>query len=173
MTELEEQSVCESGEPESGESGVPCEPPEEGDRAVVGEYYYTYHNGVWTQTGEVPDLGDFAVITVEKGTYFDKNFYWWNEKWYLINIEGAGELEEEVAVMEQYAEDNKIVYSYDTNRNYKITVVPDNYSDATIQSLILPDSEREIVIFTTINTLSSTDVRVDSGDMEARIPMYI
>ena len=66
--------------------------------------------------------------------------------------------------MEQYAEDNKIVYSYDTNRNYKITIVPDNYSDATIQSLILPDSEREIVIFTTITSLPSTDVVVNVGN---------
>lgn len=173
MAELEEQSVCESGEPESGESGIPCEPPEEGDRAVVGEYYYTYHNGVWTQTGEVPDLGDFAVITIIKGTYFDKNFYWWNEKWYLINMNEAGSIEDKVTEIEAYVTDNNIVSSYDPTKPYKVAVVPDNYSDATIQSLILPDSEREIVIFTTVDSLSSTTIAVQPGDMEAFLYMYV
>ena len=166
MAELEEQTTCESGEPESGESGesgVICEPPAEGDTAVVGEYYYTYTNGVWVQTGEVTDLGDFAVITIEKGTYFDKNFFWWNDEWYMINIDGAGELEERVGVMEQFVEENQIVHSYDLTENYKIAVVPDNYTDAQIQAAITPDPAYEIVIFTTITTLPSTDIVVNNG----------
>lgn len=173
LEELEEQSVCESGEPESGESAVPCEPPVEGDRAVVGEYYYTYTNGLWVQTAEVPDLGDFGVILIMKGTYFDKNFYWWDDAWRMINMGGKGGIEERVADMEEFVANNNIVYSYDETKSYKITTLPDNYSDETIRTIVSPDPKYDIVIFTTINYLPSTDIRVDPGNMEAHIRMFV
>lgn len=161
MADLDEQSTCE--ESESAESGYVCVPPEEGDRAIIGEYYYTYTNGIWTQTALVPDLGDFAVITVEKGTYFDKNFYWWNDKWYLININGAGGLEERVGIMETFVEENQLVYTYDPDKHYKVAVVPDNYTDAQIQAAITPDPLFDVVIFTTITNLPSADIVINVG----------
>ena len=82
----------------------------------------------------------------------------------MINIDGAGELEEKVATMEQYAEDNKIVYGYTTDNLYKIAVVPDGWTDAQIQDAIIPDPDREIVIFTTVNVLPSTDIVVNDGN---------
>lgn len=164
MADLEEQSACEEESSESGESGEPCLPPEEGDRAIIGTDYYTYTNGVWTLTGEVPDVDDFAVITILKGTYTDKNFYWWDDSWRLLNIDGAGSLEDRVDVIEEYTANNKIVYSYTPDNLYKIAVVPDNWTDAQIQDAIIPDPEREIVIFTTVNVLPSTDIVVNDGN---------
>lgn len=164
MADLEEQSTCEEESSESGESGEPCLPPEEGDRAIIGTDYYTYTNGTWIRTGEVPDVDDFAVITILKGTYTDKNFYWWDDEWRLLNINGAGSLEDRVDIIEEYTENNKIVYSYSPDDLYKIAVVPDNWTDAQIQSAIIPDPNREIVIFTTVNTLSNTDIVVNDGN---------
>lgn len=164
LEELEEQSVCESGEPESGESGEICEPPVSGDKAVVGEYYYKYTNGSWVRKGRVPDLGDFAVIVILKGTYAGKNFYWWDDKWQMVNMDKAGSLEDRVAIIEDYTLNNKIVYSYDPAKNYKLAIVPDSYTDAQIEAAIIPDPNNEIVILTTINSLPSTDIVVNVGN---------
>ena len=131
---------------------------------MVGEYYYTYTNGNWVQTGEVPDLGDFAVIVVLKGTYGGMNFYWWNDKWQMVNMDEAGSLEDRVAIIEDYTLNNKIVYSYDPAKNYKLAIVPDSYTDAQIEAAITPDPNNEIVILTTINSLPSTDIVVNVGN---------
>lgn len=161
MTDLEEQSACdESGE--SGESGYICLPPEESDRAIVGENYYTYTNGAWVLTGAVPDLGNFAVVTILKGTYLDRNFYWWDDDWRLINVDGADELEDRVETIEQYFETNKVVQNYDTDDNRKIAVVPDNYTDAQIRAIITADPNYETVIFTTITTLPSANIVINT-----------
>ena len=154
LAELEEQSVCESGD--ESESII-CEPPEEGDRAIIGEYYYTYHNGVWTQTALVPDLGDFAVITILKGTYFDKNLYWWNDGWHLINMNEAGSIEDKVDEMEAYLETNKVVQSYNPANHYKIVVVP--YNSSTLPS-ITADGIHDVVVFSTINQIPSANIQI-------------
>ena len=176
MEELEEQSVCESGVPESGESGESgeiCEPPEEGDRAIIGENYYTYTNNVWTLTAPIPDLADFAVVVILKGTYFDKNFYWWDDDWHMINIDEAKGIEEKVDEMEAFVEDNHIVHSFDPDKKYKIVVLSDEYCDITIPTLITPDPNSDTVIFTTYNRVWDTDIRVFPGDMEQFIHMCI
>ena len=109
----------------------------------------------------MPDLGDFGVITIEKGTYFDKNFYWWDNNWRMINTSGVDDLEGRIEQIETFVEENNIVYSYDENKTYKIAVVPDDTPDATILSQITPDPEKEIVIFTTTDTISSTTIPVN------------
>lgn len=154
--DLDEQSACD----ESGESGEPCETPSEGDKAVIGKEYYTYTDGLWVLTGEVPNLGDLAVITILKGTNGGKNFYWWNDKWNLMNLAGAGGIEERIETIEQCTENSNIVYSYDEDKHYKITTVPNNYTDEDILVTIKPDAEFEIVIFTTIDQLPPSDIVV-------------
>ena len=114
--------------------------------------------------GRVPDLGDFAVIVILKGTYAGKNFYWWNDKWQMVNMDKAGSLEDRVAIIEDYTLNNKIVYSYDPAKNYKLAIVPDSYTDAQIEAAIIPDPNNEIVILTTINSLPSTDIVVNVGN---------
>lgn len=158
IEELEEQSACESGESES--ESIACEPPVEGDRAIIGQFYYTYTNGVWEQTALVPDLGDFAVITILKGTYFDKNLFWWDDGWKLINISGADSLEARIEEIELATESSPIVRHYDDTQKYKIVVIPDSWDDATIQANILPDPEREIIIFTTTTVPPASTVAV-------------
>lgn len=157
IADLEEQSVCESGD--ESESII-CEPPEEGDRAVIGEYYYTYHNGVWTQTALVPDLGNFAVITILKGTYFDKNLYWWDDGWHLINMDEAGSLEDKVDEMEAYLETNKVVKSYNPANKYKLVVMPYGASVTPYQQYVQPDGIHDVVVLTTINQIPSADIQI-------------
>ena len=134
-----------------------------GDTAVIGDKYYTYGNSTWTETGDVPDLQDFGLIAIKDGTWAGKEFYYWNDKWNLLDID----VDALTARIEALEEATPVV-SYETT-DYRYIVVSNGLTDAQIAAAITPSSKPTIIFVAQMVTTAYFTLDNSALDDQGRI----
>lgn len=112
-----------------------------GNTAVIGNSYYTYNGSSWAETGNVPDLQNFGLIVILNGEWANHEFYWWDNKWNLLDPD----LTDITARIDALEATNPVI-SYDAD-TYKIAVVSNALTDEQIKNLVPTDPEKPTLIF--------------------------
>lgn len=137
--------------------------PGSGKTAVIGNSYYTYGNS-WTRTGEVPDLQDLGLVNILSGTWAQREFYWWDDGWNLLDLDPNTDAR--ISVLEAAAD--KVVLNYDTSNEENIMTAPINYTDAQLVTLAHQKfgNVREVVVYLTDGSLTSDPFILDVSHLD-------
>lgn len=132
--------------------------PVRGDTAVIGGDYYTYGTS-WSKTGAVPHLQDLGLINILKGEWAQREFYWWDDKWNLFDLDPNTDAR--IAALEEGAEN--AILNYDSNNRENMMVAPINYSDSQILTLARSKygNDREVVVYLTDGSLTAEPFTLD------------
>ena len=112
-----------------------------GDTAVIGDDYYTYNGSSWSRTGGVTDLQNFGLIVILKGTWAGHEFYYWDDKWNLLDPDLSA-----ITARIEALEATNPVLSYETT-DYKVAVVSNGLTDAQILATVPTDPNKPTIIF--------------------------
>jgi hypothetical protein len=137
--------------------------PGSGKTAVIGDSYFTYTNS-WRRTGLVPDLQDLGLVNILSGTWAQREFFWWDDKWNLLDLDPS--TEPRIAALED-AEDD-IVLNYDTSNEENMMTAPINYTDAQLVTLAHQKfgNAREVVVYLTDGSLTSSPFILDVSHLD-------
>jgi hypothetical protein len=137
--------------------------PGSGKTAVIGNSYYTYGNS-WTRTGEVPDLQDLGLINILSGTWAQREFYWWDDEWNLLDLDPNTDAR--ISVLEAAAD--KVVLNYDTTNEENMMVAPINYTDAQLVTLAHQKfgNVREVTVYLTDGSLTASPFILDVSHLD-------
>ena len=134
-----------------------------GDTAIVGDSVYVYGSS-WTRQGDIPNLGDLGLVSISKGKWAQHEYYWWNGKWNLLNLNPSTEprvveLEKNVA---------RAVYNYDKSNEENMLVAPINYTDANLVTLAQSKygTSREVTVYLTDGSLTGSPFILDISRLD-------
>lgn len=137
--------------------------PVRNETAIIGDSYYTYGTS-WTRTGKVPHLQDLGVVNILKGGWAQREFYWWNDKWNLIDLDPK--TEPRITALEQGV--GKAVLNYNTTNEENMMVAPINYTDAQLVTLAHQKygNAREVVVYLTDGSLTASPFILDVSHLD-------
>ena len=137
--------------------------PVSGEVAVIGDSYYTYRTS-WTRTGEVPYLQDFGLINILKGDWAQRELYWWDDKWNLLDLDPN--TERRIAALEEAVPE--LVLNYDTSNEENMMTAPINYTDAQLVTLAHQKfgNVREVVVYLTDGSLTASPFILDVSHLD-------
>ena len=137
--------------------------PTPGMTAVIGGYYYTYKTS-WTKTGAIPHLQDLGLVNITRGDWAQHEFYWWNDKWNLFDLDRKVELR--ISALEDAV--SKLVLNYDTSNEENMMVAPINYTDAQLVAIARQKygNLREVTVFLTDGSLTADPFTLDVSHLD-------
>lgn len=137
--------------------------PSSGNTAVIGNSYYTYRTS-WTRTGEVPDLQDLGLINILNGDWAQRELYWWDDHWNLLDIDPRTETR--ISELEDAVPD--LVLNYDTSNEENMMVAPINYTDAQLVTLAHQKfgNVREVTVYLTDGSLTASPFILDVSHLD-------
>lgn len=137
--------------------------PASGSTAVIAGRHYIYRTS-WTSQGAVPHLQDFGLINILKGDWAQREFYWWDDQWNLLDLDPK--TEPRIAALE--AGVDEVVFNYDPNNEENMMVAPINYTDAQLVTLAHQKygNAREVVVYLTDGSLTASPFILDISHLD-------
>lgn len=137
--------------------------PASGSTAVIAGRHYIYRTS-WTSQGAVPHLQDLGLINILKGDWAQREFYWWDDQWNLLDLDPK--TEPRIAALE--AGVDEVVFNYDPNNEENMMVAPINYTDAQLVTLAHQKygNAREVVVYLTDGSLTASPFILDISHLD-------
>lgn len=137
--------------------------PASGSTAVIAGRHYIYRTS-WTSQGAVPHLQDLGLINILKGDWAQREFYWWDDQWNLLDLDPK--TEPRIAALE--AGVDEVVFNYDPDNEENMMVAPINYTDAQLVTLAHQKygNAREVVVYLTDGSLTASPFILDISHLD-------